>query len=388
MSAHSLVPCAHFITLTLAQVRALSALHSRPSSWPSMWLLSLRLDFFLLSLRCPPVCLPLPLLPPQRGAAAGAQPEDHGKLVQLRATNGSEGTYDVLYLPAGYEPNGHDFNELQNSSVPLSFKIPAADQDVDDLTLCKMLTEAYRGQVDYFVQEGVSVSQLSSSVRSDRSGQPDGDRSGQPDERESSKAQIRTLLEEQRQTILAECHARVSHHELQAAQAEEERRLLQGQLWQQKLEFREAHQRSLTEMEELRKFQSSAFDTIARRKFIEDQNTILELSGRVQESQNEVNCMNDSKDFQDAESIRSGHSHVTSQLVFFPPHPVPGGMPSRSLGTPRRKEGPPSIWDTHGISGNVFANPDASSSAPYPQELHQWSPINRGAAPLVHSGEK
>ena len=41
--------------------------------------------------------------------------------------------------------------------------------------------------------------------------------------------------------------------------------------------------------------------------------------------------------------------------------------------TPSRREGPPSIWDTHGISGNVFANPDASSSAPYPQELHQWN---------------
>ena len=26
-----------------------------------------------------------------------------------------------------------------------------------------------------------------------------------------------------------------------------------------------------------------------------------------------------------------------------------------------------------GISGNVFVNPDASSSAPYPQELNQWS---------------
>ena len=123
------------------------------------------------------------------------------------------------------------------------------------------------------------------------------DRSGQPDECNSSKAQIRTLLEEQRQTILADCNARVSHHELQAAQAEEERRLLQGQLWQQKLEFREAHQRSLTEMEELRKFQSSTFDTIARRKFIEDQNIILELSGRVQDLQNEVNCMNDSQGF-------------------------------------------------------------------------------------------
>ena len=39
----------------------------------------------------------------------------------------------------------------------------------------------------------------------------------------------------------------------------------------------------LQKMEELRKFQSSTFDTIARRKLIEDQNTILELSGRVQE---------------------------------------------------------------------------------------------------------
>ena len=35
-------------------------------------------------------------------------------------------------------------------------------------------------------------------------------------------------------------------------------------------------------------------------------------------------------------------------------------------------EGPPSIWDTHGISGNVFADPVASSSAPYPQELNPW----------------
>ena len=37
-------------------------------------------------------------------------------------------------------------------------------------------------------------------------------------------------------------------------------------------------------------------------------------------------CMKDSRDFQNAEPVRSGHSHVTSQLVSFPPHPVPGGM--------------------------------------------------------------
>ena len=31
---------------------------------------------------------------------------------------------------------------------------------------------------------------------------------------------------------------------------------------------------------------------------------------------------------------------------------------------------PPNIWDTSGISGNVFAHPQASSSAPCPQELN------------------
>ena len=54
-------------------------------------------------------------------------------------------------------------------------------------------------------------------------------------------------------------------------------------------------------MEELKKFQSSTFDTIARRRLVEDQDTILELTGKIQELQNEINCMNDSRDFQDAE---------------------------------------------------------------------------------------
>ena len=36
--------------------------------------------------------------------------------------------------------------------------------------------------------------------------------------------------------------------------------------------------------------------------------------------------MNDSKDFQDAESVRSGNSHVTSRPVSFPPHPIPEGI--------------------------------------------------------------
>ena len=98
----------------------------------------------------------------------------------------------------------------------------------------------------------------------------------------------------------------------------------------------------------------------------------MELSRRLQELQNEENCMNDSKDFKDAESVRSGNSHVTNQPMLFPKHPIPEGMLRPSFVSPRRKEGPPCIWDTPGISGNVFANPPASSSAPYPQELNPW----------------
>ena len=107
-----------------------------------------------------------------------------------------------------------------------------------------------------------------------------------------------------------------------AAQAEEHQRrdqqLLHAQIVQQNWELREAHDKSLNEMEELKKFQSSTFDTFARRSLVEDQNTILELSGRVQELQNKINCMNDSKEFQDAESVRSGNSHVTSRPVSIP----------------------------------------------------------------------
>ena len=109
---------------------------------------------------------------------------------------------------------------------------------------------------------------------------------------------------------------------------------------------------------------------ITNSKQLEQNRPIMELSGRFQELQNEVYCMNDSKDFQDAESVRSGNSHVTSQPGLFPKHPPFQGMLRPSFISQRQTDGPPNIWDTSGISGNVFANPQASSSAPYPQELN------------------
>ena len=143
------------------------------------------------------------------------------------ATNDiSEDTLDVFHPPTGNEPNFMAFSELNDSSGSFSYIIPLSDQDIDDATLNKLLTEGHRGQADYCEPEGVSVSQSSLSVVFDRTGklveernvdQTIGfgvtrntysahskisediqtenvvDRSGQLDEHNSSKAQIRTV---------------------------------------------------------------------------------------------------------------------------------------------------------------------------------------------------
>ena len=140
----------------------------------------------------------------------------------------------------------------------------------------------------------------------------------------SENEQIGALLDQQCEQIFAECQAEIKNHEFQAdydrrsvqkltetiesqqeelhrAPAEERRRqdhqLLHEQLLKQHWDLREAHEKSLNEIKELKKFQISTFDTIARRRLVEDQDTILELTGKIQELQNEINCMNDSGDF-------------------------------------------------------------------------------------------
>ena len=152
-----------------------------------------------------------------------------------------------------------------------------------------MLREAHRVHVYHSQREGLSVGQSSSSV-SERTGRPVGERTGRPvgpigQELNVANAQIRTLLGKQKEQILAECQAEINKHEFQAAydrrslrklgeivesqqelhcaQAEElqrrDQQLLHERLLQQNSEFREAHQKSLNEMEEVKKFQSSTF---------------------------------------------------------------------------------------------------------------------------------
>ena len=125
--------------------------------------------------------------------------------------------------------------------------------------------------------------------------------------------------------ILADCQAEIHKHEFQAdsdgrsiqeltgiiesqrreidhtlardEQLRRDQQLLHEQLLEQNREVREAHVKRLNEMEELKRFQGSTFDTFSRRKLIQDRDTLLELTAKIQEPQNEVNCMNDSRDF-------------------------------------------------------------------------------------------
>ena len=145
----------------------------------------------------------------------------------------------------------------------------------------------------------------------------------------------------------------------------------------------DAQMKSLSEMKVLKRFEGSRFDESSKRRLIENQDTIHELTARLQELQNEVNCLNDSRDFQDAESVRSGLSHVPCQPALHPPFRDPGGMLSH-------KDKPPDIWDTHVFSGNVFVNPTASSSAPYSGGFNPWIPnltehISQDRQPEIHS---
>ena len=71
--------------------------------------------------------------------------------------------------------------------------------------------------------------------------------------------------------------------------------------------------------------------------------------------------------------MRSGNSHVTSQPGVFPKHPPFEGLLKPSFISQRQTEEPPNIWDTSGTSGNVFAHPQTSSAARYPQGLNPWS---------------
>ena len=86
----------------------------------------------------------------------------------------SNDAYDVIFSLSKYEPNDTVPNELVDSQGPFSYVTPSSDQDIDDTTLGKLLTEAHREYANYLSLESVFVSQSSLSVASDRTGKPVG----------------------------------------------------------------------------------------------------------------------------------------------------------------------------------------------------------------------
>ena len=368
-----------------------SALHA--SSHPCMCTCVLRLGCFLLA------CLVLYFVPPfsfqpfLMFTSAFNERSRSNPLCDFRL--GTVVTSDHETPLTGYEPK-KDLNLTNTEELDLAatsdvywqhtFDDDASlnDPDVDDNQLAKYLAVVV-DSTGKPVEMRSNNDQFSCDTRNLKSAQNQFPVVAQPEmicqtgwsvqeriaeERENAHAQIRTMLDEQRRTIIVECNVKVLHHELLAAHAEQDRKVLQEELLRQQQEFREVHQQDLMKHLELQKFQNSAFDEFTQKKFIEDQKTIMELSGRLQELQNEVNFMNDSKDFMDAESTCSGNPHVTSPPGLFPRHPPFEGMLRPSFSSQRQNEEPPDVWDTSGISGNVFAHPQASSSAPYPQELN------------------
>ena len=129
--------------------------------------------------------------------------------------------------------------------------------------------------------------------------------------REMENETIRILFERQKDQILADFRAENQKHEFQvdsdrrsvqelngiiesqrreighALAGDEQRRrdqqLIHQQLLKQNRDLLEAHEKSINEMEELKRFQGSTFETISRRKLIEDRDTFLELTCKIQE---------------------------------------------------------------------------------------------------------
>ena len=162
-------------------------------------------------------------------------------------------------------------------------------------------------------------------------------------------------------------------------QSRRDQLLLPEELSEQNRTLRETRFRNMRDTEEWQKSHVLKVGELSRRELTEDQNTLVELRARIQELQNEVNCMNDSRDFKDPESVRSG-PHVPSQPALLPPDRDPGGLLSRN-------NQPPDIWNSQGMSGNVFANPRASFSSPYPGGFNPWiSNVTEDTTVLTRTG--
>ena len=140
--------------------------------------------------------------------------------------------------------------------------------------------------------------------------------------RDLENERIRILFERQKELILAEVRSDIQKHELQAEsdnrsvkeltgiidsqrmeidhttitwfeQYRRDQVLFREELSEQNRDLRETRIKRLHVMEELKRVREIRVDEFSRRRLIENQDTINEFTAKIQELQNEVNCMND-----------------------------------------------------------------------------------------------
>ena len=137
-------------------------------------------------------------------------------------------------------------------------------------------------------------------------------------------------------------HTRTGHELFRREQAP-----LHEEMADRQRAFRDTPFESIHKVNELKRDQEFRLEEFSRRRMVENH-------------------------FKDVESVRSGSlSHVPSQPALFPLLREPGGLLIRDYNLQ------PNIWDTHGISGNVFANPQASYSTTYSGMLNPLISLSR-----------
>ena len=214
--------------------------------------------------------------------------------------------------------------------------------------------------------------------------------------REKPNEQIKILLERQKEQILADVRAEIHIHKFQADfHRKSIQELTVSSLNEEKL-ITPLH--VMNNVDEINNFMNNyqnkigIFVKLIWKVFMRWMNwresqdlnlreedwskieTFLKFTAKIQELQNEVVCMNDSRDFKDAESSTQCTIPRYQSTSVFPTF-------SRSLRNAKpfcgnaepATMGPPDVWDTHGKSGNVFVNPTASSSAHYPEGFNPWN---------------
>ena len=169
---------------------------------------------------------------------------------------GTFAEYDPL---TGYEPNDYHITEatepyIQESSVEHG---SPNDFEYDDVTIGKALAVACRRRADHSQEEGLSSS-LSSSVSHDRTERPvvcrdiSHERYQEIQRHNSEKEQISTVLDRQRE--------RISSRRRTTSTTSSKSSL--NSYWNKNRELREAHVQSLSDMEDLKRFQGSTFSLI------------------------------------------------------------------------------------------------------------------------------